>query len=149
MIAIGCDHAALELKKKIESHLKDKGLDYKDFGTYDQKESDYPEYALKVANAVVGGECESGILICGTGIGMCIAANKVKGIRCALCTDTFSARMTREHNDANVLALGARITGIGLIMDIVDAFLDTRFSEAERHKRRIDKITEIENANIK
>lgn len=149
MIAIGCDHAALEIKKKIESHLKERGLDYKDFGTYDEKESDYPEYALKVANAVVGGECESGILICGTGIGMCIAANKVKGIRCALCTDTFSARMTREHNDANILALGARITGIGLIMDIIDAFLDTRFSEAERHKRRIGKITEIENANIK
>ncbi len=144
MIAIGCDHAAVELKKSIIEHLEGQGFELKDFGCFSSDSVDYPDYAEKVANAVVGGECEKGILICGTGIGMSIAANKVKGIRCALCGDTFSARATREHNDANILALGERVTGKGLALDIVDTFVKTPFSDDERHIRRINKITQLE-----
>ncbi|MCI8435324.1 MAG: ribose 5-phosphate isomerase B [Clostridia bacterium] len=140
MLAIACDHAAVEFKQEIIAHLKKRGIACKDFGAFDAGSVDYPDYARPVAEGVASGAFEKGILICGTGIGMSIAANKVAGIRCALCSDTFSARATREHNDANVLALGARVLGIGLALDIVDIFVDTPFSNDERHIRRIDKI---------
>lgn len=144
MIGIGCDHAAVELKQLIIRHLQEKGYEVKDYGCYKPESVDYADYALAVANAVASGECDKGILICGTGIGMSIAANKVRGIRCALCGDTFSARATREHNDANILAMGERVIGKGLAQDIVDVFLTTEFSGDERHVRRIAKITAIE-----
>lgn len=140
MLAIACDHAAVEFKQEIIAHLKKRGIACKDFGAFDADSVDYPDYARPVAEGVASGAFAKGILICGTGIGMSIAANKVAGIRCALCSDTFSARATREHNDANVLALGARVLGIGLALDIVDIFVDTPFSNDERHIRRIDKI---------
>ena len=123
-------------------HLDARGEKYQDFGTYDTASTDYPIYAKKVANAVVGGECDKGILICGTGIGISIAANKVSGVRCALCTDCFMAEATRQHNDANILALGGRVVGAGLALKIVDTFLDTPFSNDERHIRRIKGIEE-------
>ena len=142
MIAVGCDHGGFELKQEILAYLKGKGLEYRDFGCYDEKSCDYPEYAHAVAHAVAQGECERGILICGTGIGMSMAANKVPGIRAALCGDCFSAQMTREHNDANILALGARVVGPGLALKIVETFLTTAFSGEERHARRIAQIEE-------
>ena len=148
-IAIACDHAGPSLKAKVVAHLKDKGIEVADFGTDDTRPVDYPDYALKVAQAVATGQADLGILICGTGIGMSICANKVKGIRCALCSDTFSAHATRQHNDANVLAFGERVVGEGLALDIVDAFVDTGFSGAERHRARIDKITAIEEKYFK
>ena len=144
MIALGSDQAGYELKQVIMRHLEERGLEYKDYGSYNADPVDYPVYGKKVAHAVADGECEKGILICGTGIGISIAANKVKGIRAALCSDCFSAEATRLHNDANILAFGARVVGPGLAEKIVDAFLDTEFSGAERHQRRVDKITEIE-----
>lgn len=144
MIAIGCDHGGYELKQEIMKHLQERGLEFKDFGTYDTNSTDYPIYGKKVAHAVVNGECERGILICGTGIGISIAANKVKGVRCALCTDCFMAEATRQHNDANILALGARVVGPGLALKIVDTFLDTPFSNDERHLRRIRGIEDDE-----
>ena len=140
MLAIGCDHGGFALKQEIMAHLEKKGIAVKDFGTYSADSCDYPIYARAVAEAVAGGECERGILICGTGIGVSITANKVPGIRCALCGDCFSAKATREHNDANILALGARVTGPGLALMIVDTFLDTPFSNDERHVRRISMI---------
>lgn len=143
MIAIGSDHGGFELKKEIMAHLDARGLEYKDFGTYSDASCDYPVYGKAVAKAVASGECERGIIICGTGIGISIAANKVHGIRAALCGDCFSAEATRQHNDANVLALGARVVGSGLALKIVDTFLDTPFSNGERHLRRISMI-EIE-----
>lgn len=143
MIAIGSDHGGFELKKEIMAHLDARGLEYKDFGTYSDASCDYPVYGKAVAKAVASGECERGIIICGTGIGISIAANKVHGIRAALCGDCFSAEASRQHNDANVLALGARVVGPGLALKIVDTFLDTPFSNGERHLRRISMI-EIE-----
>lgn len=140
MIAIGSDHGGFALKQAVMKHLRDRGLEYKDFGTYSEESCDYPEYGRAVALAVASGEYERGIAICGTGIGISIAANKVPGIRAALCGDCFSAEATREHNDANVLALGARVVGEGLALKIVDTFLDTPFSNDERHVRRIAKI---------
>lgn len=140
MIAIGSDHSGFELKKEIMAHLDARGLEYKDFGTYSDASCDYPVYGKAVAKAVASGECERGIIICGTGIGISIAANKVHGIRAALCGDCFSAEATRQHNDANVLALGARVVGPGLALKIVDTFLDTPFSNGERHIRRIEMI---------
>ncbi len=140
MIAIGSDHGGFELKKEIMAHLDTRGLEYKDFGTYSDASCDYPAFGKAVAHAVADGECERGILICGTGIGMSITANKIPGIRCALCGDCFSAEATREHNDANILSLGARVVGTGLALKIVDTFLDTPFSEDARHIRRISKI---------
>ena len=140
MIAIGSDHGGYALKQEIMAHLRERGLEYKDYGTYTEASCDYPVYAKAVARAVADGECERGILICGTGIGVSITANKVPGIRAALCGDCFSAKATREHNDANVLCLGARVVGAGLALLIVDAFLDTSFSGDERHKRRISMI---------
>ncbi len=142
MIAIGCDHAALGLKKEIMAHLDERGEKYQDFGTYTEESCDYPDYAKKVCHAILDGQCDKGILICGTGIGISIAANRFKGIRAALCGDCFSAKATREHNDANILALGARVVGPGLACQILDTFLDTPFSEGPRHKQRIAKIDE-------
>lgn len=140
MIAIGSDQGGFELKQEILKHLTERGIEYKDFGSYDTKSVDYPEYAKKVCNAINAGECEKGILVCGTGIGISITANKIKGIRCALCTDCFMAEATRLHNDANVLAMGGRVVGPGLALKIVDTFLDTPFSNEERHIRRINAI---------
>ncbi|MBQ9609346.1 MAG: ribose 5-phosphate isomerase B [Lachnospiraceae bacterium] len=137
MIAIGSDHGGYELKSEVIKHLKERGIDVKDYGCDSTASCDYPVYADKVTQAVVSKECELGILICGTGIGMSMAANKVKGIRAALCSDCFSAKATKEHNNANILCMGARTIGPGLALMIVDTFLDTPFSEDERHIRRI------------
>ena len=142
MIAIGSDHGGFALKAEIMEHLEKRGFAYQDFGTYSEASCDYPVYGRAVAKAVAAGEYEFGILICGTGIGVSITANKVPGIRAALCGDCFSAQATREHNDANILALGARVTGPGLALKIVDTFLDTPFSGEERHARRISMIEE-------
>ena len=140
MIALGCDHGGYELKQEIIKHLQERKIEFKDYGCDSLESVDYPVYAKKVANVVASGECEKGILICGTGIGISIAANKVKGIRAALCTDCFMAEATRLHNDANILALGGRVVGPGLSLKIVDTFLDTEFSNDERHIRRIGMI---------
>lgn len=140
MLALGCDHGGVELKKEIMNYLDKKGISYKDYGCYTDEAVDYPIYGKKVAEAVASGECEQGIIICGTGIGISIAANKVKGIRAALCSDCFSAEATRQHNDANILAMGARVVGPGLALKIVDTFLNTPFSGDERHVRRISMI---------
>jgi ribose 5-phosphate isomerase B len=140
MIAIASDHGGFELKNVIIKHLTERGIETTDFGTYTPDSCDYPDYAHQVASAVSAGEFDCGILICGTGIGMSMSANKTPGIRAALCGDCFSAQATREHNDANILCLGARVTGEGLALKIVDTFLDTPFSNDERHIRRISKI---------
>ena len=140
MIAIGSDHGGFELKEKVKKHLEEKGIAYKDFGCLDKASCDYPVFGRAAAEAVASGECEKGIVICTTGIGISISANKVKGIRCALCGDVLSAKMTRLHNDANMLAMGAGIVGENLAMEIVDTFLGTAFSDEERHKRRISLI---------
>lgn len=140
MIAIGSDQAGYELKQVVMKHLEERGFAYKDYGSYNADPVDYPVYGKKVAQAIVDGECDRGILICGTGIGISIAANKIKGIRAAVCSDCFSAEATRLHNDANILAFGARVIGPGLAEKIVDVFLDTEFSGVERHKRRVDMI---------
>lgn len=140
MIAIGCDHGGYDLKQEIIHYLKEKGIAYQDMGCMDKSSCDYPVYAKAVAKAVAQGSCEKGIVICTTGIGISIAANKIKGIRCALCADTVSARLTREHNDANILALGAGIVGTNLALGIVDTFLHTEFSGAEKHVRRVNAI---------
>lgn len=143
-IAIGSDHAGLKLKKEIIQHLESKGLEFKDFGTYSEDSCDYPDYALAVSEEVAAKKYDFGILVCGTGIGISIAANKVPGIRAALCSDTFSAHSCREHNDANILAIGERVVGVGLALDIVETFLNSSF-QGNRHQKRIDKISEIEN----
>ena len=140
MIGIGSDHGGFALKEAIKKHLEERGLEYKDYGTYSSASCDYPVYGRAVAKAVAAGECELGILICGTGIGISITANKVPGVRAALCSDCFSAEATRLHNNANILALGARVLGEGLALKIVDTFLDTPFSGDERHVRRISMI---------
>lgn len=140
MIAIGCDHGGYELKLEIIKYLDKKGLEYKDFGCDSLESVDYPIYARKVGQAILDGECEKGILICGTGIGISITANKMKGIRCALCSDCFSAEATRLHNDTNIVALGGRVVGPELAIKIVDTFLHTPFSGDERHARRIGMI---------
>ena len=144
MIALGCDHGGYELMQEVKAYLDSKGLEYKDFGCSSTEAVDYPVYARKVGNAILEGTCDKGILICGTGIGISIAANRYKGIRAALCSDCFSAQATREHNDANILAMGGRVLGPGLAVKIVDTFLNTEFSEDERHKRRISKIEEYD-----
>ena len=140
MIAIGSDHGGFALKQQLMEHLKKEGYELVDFGCYTEQSCDYPDIAHALAKAVAAGECEKGILICGTGIGMCMAANKEPGIRAALCGDVYSAKLTREHNDANVLTMGARVVGPGLAELIVDTFLSTPFSNEERHIRRIAKI---------
>lgn len=143
-IAVGCDHGGYELKKAILSHLDEIGVEYKDYGTYSEDSCDYPDYAEKTCAAVIGGECDLAILVCGTGIGISMAANKIKGIRAACCSDTFSARFTRLHNDANALCMGGRVVGAGLACDMVDLFINTEF-EGGRHQSRIDKIMALEN----
>ena len=143
MIAIACDHGGFKLKGAVMNFLKENGYEYKDFGTDSEQSCDYADYAKEVAFAVTNGECDRGILICGTGIGMSIAANKVKGIRAAHCTDYFSAKYTRLHNDSNILCLGERITGEGLALELVKIFLETEF-EGGRHATRIAKIAELE-----
>ena len=143
MIAIGCDHGGFALKQEVMRHLDELGLAYKDFGTYSEESCDYPIYGEAVARAVADGEYERGILICGTGIGISIAANKVKGIRCALCTDSLQAEMTRRHNDANMMALGAGITGGNLAKRMVEIFLHTEF-EGGRHARRVALLDAIQ-----
>ena len=140
MIALGCDHGGFPLMQEVISYLDKQGLEYENFGTYSTESCDYPIFAKKVAQAVQEGKCDKGILICGTGIGISITANKLKGIRAALCHDCFSAKATREHNDANILAMGARVVGPGLAIDIVENFLNTPFSGEERHVRRIQMI---------
>ena len=142
MIAIGSDHGGFELKEKVIAHLKERGLEYKDFGTYDKNSCDYPVFGRAVAKSVASGESEKGIVICTTGLGISMTANKEKGIRCAVCADTVSAKLTRLHNDANVLSMGAGIIGENLAISIVDTFLDTEFSGDERHMRRIRLIEE-------
>ena len=140
MVTLGCDHGGYELKEEIKKHLEKQGVAYEDFGCDGLESTDYPIYAKRVAHAILDGKCEKGILICGTGIGISITANKFKGIRAALCSDCFSAEATRLHNDANVLAMGGRVVGPGLALKIVDTFLNTPFSGDERHMRRIAQI---------
>ncbi len=144
MIAIGSDHGGYELKQAIKKHLDERKIEYKDYGTYSTESCNYADFGEAVANAVASKECEKGILVCGTGIGISIAANKVNGIRAACCSDTFSARMTRLHNDANIISMGGRVVGPGLACDMVDLFLDTEF-EGGRHAERIACFTKIEN----
>ena len=143
-IAVGCDHGALELKNVLVDYLQNKGYEVQDFGTHTLDSCDYPDFAAAAARAVAGGQCEKGIVLCTTGIGVSITANKIKGIRCALLSDVTSARMTREHNDTNMMALGAGIVEQALALQIVDTWLTTEFSHGERHQRRIDKITALE-----
>lgn len=142
-VALGSDHGGFTLKEEIKEYLKKQGIQYKDFGTHSTDSCDYPDIALPVAKAVAAGEMDKGILICGTGIGIGIAANKVQGIRAALCHDTFSARASREHNDANILTMGERVIGKGLALNIVEIWLNTEFSGG-RHQRRVDKIEQLE-----
>ena len=144
-ISVGCDHGALALKNKLVSHLEKNGYEVKDFGTYTADSCDYPEFAGAAAKAVASGECEKGIVLCTTGIGVSIAANKVKGIRCALLSDLMTAKLTREHNDTNMMALGAGVVGEMLALQIADMWLGTEFSGDARHQRRINKLMALEN----
>ncbi len=144
MIALASDHGGFQLKEAIKAHLEEQNIPYKDFGCQSEASCDYPDMAYPACKAVVNGECEKAILCCGTGIGMSMAANKVKGIRAAACSDYFSAKYTRLHNDANALCLGGRVVGVGLAFELCDVFLSTPF-EGGRHSRRIEKLTEIEN----
>ena len=143
-ISIGCDHGALALKNKLVAHLQAQGHEVKDFGTYTLDSCDYPDFAAAAAKAVASGECEKGIVLCTTGIGVSITANKIDGIRCTLLSDLMTARMTREHNDTNMMALGAGVVGEMLALQIVDTWLNTEFSHNERHQRRIDKVMALE-----
>ena len=143
-VALCCDHGGLALKNAVKKYLTENGFEPVDFGTTSEDSCDYPDFALRGAEAVASGVCEKGVFVCTTGIGISIAANKVPGVRCALCSDSLSAKMTRLHNNANVLALGAGIVGQNLALEIVRTFLETPFSEEARHQRRIDKITAIE-----
>ena len=143
-ISIGCDHGALALKNKLVAHLQEKGHEVTDFGTYTLDSCDYPDYATQAALAVAEGKCQRGIVLCTTGIGVSIVANKIKGIRCALLSDVMSARLTREHNDTNMMAMGAGVVGEMLALEIVDTWLETEFSQGPRHQRRIDKVMALE-----
>ena len=144
-IAIGCDHGALDMKNAVVAHLEKRGFEVVDFGTHTLASCDYPDFVEPAAKAVASGECDKGIVLCTTGIGVSIAANKIHGIRCALLSDLMSARLTREHNDTNMMALGAGVVGQMLALEIVDTWLDTDFSHNERHQRRIDKVMALEN----
>lgn len=145
MIALGADHGGFELKEAIKKHLEERNIEYIDCGTHSPESVDYAPIAKKTCEKVTSGECEKAILCCGTGIGISMAANKVKGIRAACCSDYFSAKFTRLHNDANALCMGGRVVGVGLALELVDVFLDTEF-EGGRHQRRIDQIMDIENS---
>ena len=147
MVAIGSDHGGFDLKQAIIQYFEENGIEYKDYGTYSEDSVDYAVYAEKTARAVANGECELGLLFCGTGVGISMAANKVRGIRAACCSDLFSAEMTRRHNDANILCLGGRVVSPEKATELVDIFLDTPFSGEERHARRIAQIADIENRN--
>jgi len=147
MISIACDHGGFDLKEAVKKYLEEKGLEYKDFGTYSTDSCDYPDFVAPAARAVASGECEKGIVICTTGIGVSITANKIKGIRCALCSDTFSAEMTRRHNNTNVLAIGAGVVGPNLALKIIEVWLGTEF-EGGRHLRRVEKIADVENGDL-
>lgn len=140
MIAIGCDHAGYDLKEEIINYFKQNNIEYIDYGTYNKETTDYPIYGKKVSEAIIKNECDKGILICGTGIGISISANKCKGIRAAICHDVFSAKATRQHNDANILAMGSRVIGSGLAFEVIEAFLNTSFSNEDRHLNRIKQI---------
>jgi len=142
-VALGADHGGYELKETIRAHLEKQGIEVQDFGTHSNDSVDYPKYGFSVGSAIIKGETDLGIVVCGTGLGISIAANKIPGIRAAVCTETFSARMAREHNNANILALGARVIGVGLALDIVDIFLKTEFSGG-RHALRVNLISDIE-----
>lgn len=144
MIAIAADHGGFALKEEVKAYLDSKNIEYKDFGTYSTESCDYPQMAKLACLSVTGGECEKALLFCGTGIGISMAANKIKGIRAACCSDYFSAKYTRLHNDANALCLGGRVVGAGLAIELVDVFLNTEF-EGGRHERRVNQITELEN----
>lgn len=144
IIALGADHGGYALKEDLKLHLKERGIPYRDFGTHTPESCDYPDYAVPPCEAVLAGDCALAVLCCGTGVGISIAANKVRGIRACCCSDTFSAEYSRRHNDANALCMGGRVVGPGLACTILDAFLDTAF-EGGRHQRRIDKIAAIEN----
>ena len=144
MIALACDHGGFELMREVKSFLDVGGFAYKDFGTFSADSCDYPDFVVPASYAILGGECDRGIFICGTGIGMSIAANKISGIRAALCTDCFMAEMTRRHNDANVLVLGGRVIGAGLACKIVDVFLGTDFEAGGRHGRRVEILRELD-----
>ena len=146
MLAIGSDHGGYALKQEIMEHLHSRGVKFKDYGTFSAESCDYPQFGAAVGRAVADGECQMGIIICGTGIGISISANKIRGVRAALCTDCFMAEMARRHNDANVLALGARVVGSGLALKIVDTFLDTEF-EGGRHARRVEQMMALETEN--
>lgn len=143
-ISIGCDHGALALKEKIVTHLSRQGYEMMDFGTHTADSCDYPDFAAAAARAVADGQCERGIVLCTTGIGVSISANKIPGIRCALLSDTWTAKMTRLHNDTNMMALGAGVVGENLALEIVDTWLKTEFSGEARHQRRIDKLMALE-----
>ena len=143
-IAIGCDHGGFEIKNELVSHLSKRNIECEDFGIYELAPIDYPDMAKVVAEAVLSGKCDRGILVCGTGIGMSIAANKIKGIRAAVCSDHFSVKYTRLHNDSNILCLGGRVIGPGTACELADLFIDTDFSHGERHQNRINKIAELE-----
>ena len=143
-ISMACDHGGLDLKLLIKKHLEDRGFEVKDFGTDTLDSCDYPDYAEPAARAVASGECDRGILVCTTGIGVSIVANKVKGVRCALLSDVMSARLTREHNDTNMMAIGAGVVGQMLAFEIIDTWLGTEFSHDARHQRRIDKLMTYE-----
>ena len=144
-ISIGCDHGALALKNKVSAHLEKRGYEVKDFGTYTADSCDYPDFAAAAARAVASGECDRGIVLCTTGIGVSISANKIKGVRCALLSDPWSAKMTRLHNDTNMMALGGGVVGTKLALEIVDTWLVTEFSGEERHVRRLAKLAALEN----
>ncbi|MCR4754152.1 MAG: ribose 5-phosphate isomerase B [Lachnospiraceae bacterium] len=139
-VALGSDHGGFDIKELIKNHLKERGIEYKDYGCNDKSSCDYPIYGRAAAEAVANGECDTGIVVCTTGIGISITANKVKGIRCALCSEPLSAKMTRLHNNANMLAIGGALTGPNMVYEIVDTFLDTPFSNEEKHIRRINEI---------
>ena len=144
MIAIGSDHGGFDLKEQVKKHLVERGFEVKDFGCFDKSSVDYPDFGVAAAKAVADGTCEKGIVVCTTGIGISIAANKVKGIRCALCSEPLGAKMTRLHNDANMLALGGGVIGVNMGLEIVDTFLDTPFSGEDKHTRSINKISQLE-----
>ncbi|MFT8888007.1 MAG: ribose 5-phosphate isomerase B [Ethanoligenens sp.] len=143
MIALGSDHGGFALKQEIKTYLDKQGIPYRDFGTYSADSCDYPDYAKAACTGVLDGSCEKALLFCGTGVGICIAANKLKGIRAACCSDYYSAKYTRLHNDANVLCLGGRVVGAGLACELVDVFLHTDFEGGERHERRLQKIEQL------
>lgn len=145
-IALGCDHGGYAMMQEVKKHLESRGIEYKDFGTFSEESCNYPDYAEPAARSIIAGECDRGILICGTGIGISISANKINGIRAALCSDCFSAEMCRKHNDANMVAFGARVIGTGLALKIVDTFIDTEF-EGGRHAVRVGLMMDLEKKN--